>query len=550
VIDQGTCWLRRIANGQVSSFADLGFGVCASRSTGLTGAEPAEVAVGPSGDVFVSDRRQHVIRRIDAAGAVTTFAGSSGVAGSADGQRSAALFRAPRGLAFDGGGNLYVADGGNQTVRRIAPDGTVTTLAGTAGVGGHVDGVGPAARFAGPRGVAVAAAQRLLVSDTTSHTVRQIDLGSGAVTTLAGMPFSAGLADGTGASARFDSLLGIAANASVAYVADTNNHLIRRIDGNGAVTRVAGQPSSTGSADGVGSAARFSWTNQIASDASGNIYMADIFNDAIRRISPSGSVTTLAGVAGQGGYADGTGAAARFLSPSHLATSGDGNLFVADNGNCVVRRISPLGAVLTIAGTAGMCGFDDGLPGQAKLGFFAGLAASANGTLVFSQTGYCVLRSISGVTVSIVAGNGTCDVVDGPQAMARVAAPAAMAFEANGDVVFVDRGPTVRRLRANGSVETIAGSVRGNADGGGTAARFENISALAVDASGRIYVADTGNQSLRLIDIDRSVRTLIPLAAGPRVVLGTPGSLNKPVGLALLPGNVVALTSEQSVLLD
>lgn len=552
VVDQGTCYLRRIAGGQVSSFANLALNGCfLADQNSMTASDPADIAVALNGDIFVSDRAQHVILRVDSTGTVTGYAGSYRFSGSLDGPRLSAFFNNPRGLAFDANGNLYVADSRNSTIRKIAVDGTVTTIAGTAGQGGVADGIGASARFASPRGLAIAGANRLLVTDPSADTVRQIDLTTSSVTTLAGSPGASGSADGTGASARFYVPMGIAGDGTgVAYVADSANHLIRRIDPSGTVTRLAGQPGISGSADGAGSAARFSDARKIVADGSGHIYVADTWNHTIRKITPAGLVTTLAGMAGQVGSADGSGSAARFSSPMDIAIDGGGNLYVADFGNCVIRRVSPTGDVSTIAGQAGDCGHSDGPALQSRLGYVTSLAVDPAGNVVFWDP-LCMLRRLSNGVVSTDVGlSGPCSLMDGPAGVARVESPGAITFEPSGSIAFVDRNKMVRRLRTDGSIETIAGSTRGNSDGPGSAAKFELITALSVDTVGRIYVVDSGNQAVRLIGTDRSVRTLISYGVGPRVVLGETPSLNYPVGLALMPGNTIAVTSEFAVLLD
>ena len=215
-------------------------------------------------------------------------------------------------MAVDAAGNVYVADTGNDTIRKITPAGVVTTLAGTAGQAGSADGTGTAARFNEPDGVAVDAAGNVYVADTNNDTIRKIT-PAGVVTTLAGTAGQAGSADGTGAAAQFNAPEGVAVDgAGNVYVADTGNDTIRKITPAGVVTTLAGTAGQVGSADGTGSAARFNDPDGVAVDGAGNVYVADTINDTIREITPAGVVTTLAGSPGQYGSADGTGAAAQF----------------------------------------------------------------------------------------------------------------------------------------------------------------------------------------------------------------------------------------------
>jgi NHL repeat len=241
------------------------------------------VATDSGGNVYVSEWGNDTIRKITPAGVVTTLAGSATAPyGSADGTGSAARFSNPAGVATDSGGNVYVADLGNATIREITPAGVVTTLAGSAGLNGSADGIGSAARFALPAGVAT-------------------DSGGNV------------------------------------YVAEWSNHTIRKITPAGLVTTLAGSPRISGSVDGTGSAARFNSPTGVATDSGGNVFVADSSNSTIRKITPAGVVTTLAGSAGQSGIADGTGSAARFSGPQGVATDSRGNVFVADTFNNKIR---------------------------------------------------------------------------------------------------------------------------------------------------------------------------------------------------------------------
>jgi sugar lactone lactonase YvrE len=310
---------------------------------------PVAVARDSSGNLFVSDASANVIRMVTSAGTATIFAGTAGNAGSLDGTGSAARFNQPGGLAFDAGGNLYVADTGNATIRKISAAGVVTTLAGDPTARGNVDATGSAARFNHPVGLAVDATGGIYVADTFTHTVRKITSG-GIVTTLAGSNSVSGSADGSGAVARFSGPAGVAVDASgTVYVADTGNSTIRKITATGGVTTLAGLPGVGGSNDGTGTSALFNQPTSLTVDSSGTVYVADTGNALIRKITSSGVVTLLAGVPGIAGLSDGVGLDALLDQPRGMALDGNGNLYVADTGNAALRKIATNGTVTTLA---------------------------------------------------------------------------------------------------------------------------------------------------------------------------------------------------------
>ncbi|MEQ1934490.1 MAG: immunoglobulin domain-containing protein, partial [Fimbriimonadaceae bacterium] len=242
----------------------------------------------------------------------------------------------------------------------------VTIFAGQAGWSGHTDGVGNIAKFSVPRGVAVDTSGNIFVADTGNHTIRKIT-PVGAVNTLAGLAGSLGSADGTSSDARFYLPHGIAAdNTGNLYVADTDNHTIRKITPDGVVNTLAGLAGNSGSANGTASAARFCFPKGIAVDTSGNVYVADEANHTIRKITAGGVVNTLAGLAGSSGSADGDTNSARFYFPDGVAVDKSGNVYVADTGNQTIRKITPAGVVSTLAGLVGSRGSTDGVGSNAQ----------------------------------------------------------------------------------------------------------------------------------------------------------------------------------------
>ncbi|HZQ46792.1 MAG TPA: protein kinase, partial [Verrucomicrobiae bacterium] len=294
-----------------------------------------------------------VAARVPGALTFATLAGQAATKGSVDGVGTNAQFNVPSAVALDGLGNVYVADTANNTIRRITPDGTVSTLAGLAGSSGNTDGSSSSARFLAPFGIAADNAGNVYVADTANNTIRKIT-PTGVVSTLAGLAKYPGNADGTGDNARFRNPWSIAVDsAGNLYVADSSNDTIRKITPGGATGTLAGLAGSHGSTDGIGSNARFWNPEGVAVDSAGNVYVADTGNNMIRKITSNGMVTTLAGLAGSPGSADGTGSIARFSSPQGLAVDSAGNVYVADTDNSTIRKITPAGLVSTVAGQPG-----------------------------------------------------------------------------------------------------------------------------------------------------------------------------------------------------
>jgi DNA-binding beta-propeller fold protein YncE len=272
--------------------------------------------------------------------------------GSSDGPAlSGARFRQPRGLAAASSGELLLTDCASHTVRHISAQGQVSTLAGSAGESGSEDGAGPAARFRVPSGIALCPDGSALVADWGNHTIRRVS-SEGLVSTVAGAAGQEGSADGPGAQARFSFPAGLALSSKGSlFIADANNHTIRCLSPDGTVRTVAGAAGQQGSEDGPGPAARFSRPRGLALAPDGRLFVSDSHNHTIRCISAAGVVSTLAGSAGQSGSADGLGAAARFKQPWGLALHPGGCLYAADILDNSIRCISAEGAVSTLAGS-------------------------------------------------------------------------------------------------------------------------------------------------------------------------------------------------------
>ncbi|MES2410232.1 MAG: T9SS type A sorting domain-containing protein [Bacteroidota bacterium] len=317
---------------------------------------------------------------------VTTFAGST--QGYTDGAGSAAQFHLPYGVATDAAGNVYVGDQNNHKIRKITPTGVVTTFAGS--TQGSDDGIVTVAKFNNPHGVATDAAGNVYVADLLNHRIRKIT-PSGVVSTFAGS--SQGYADGPGASARFYSPTGVATDGSGnVYVADYNNNKIRKITSAGVVSTLAG--SIYGFAEGTGASAQFRNPTGVATDALGNVYVADYYNDRIRKITPAGVVTTLAGSGPALGSSDGIGEAAKFYRPIALTTDETGNVYVSDTLGQKIRKVTPTGVVTTLAGN-GSSGSTDGPGTTAKFNHPIGIATDAAGNIYIADATNHRIRKIT-----------------------------------------------------------------------------------------------------------------------------------------------------------
>jgi len=524
---------------------------------------PYALALDPAGNLYVGDNWNGTIRKITPAGMVSTLAGTAGVYGSSDGIGSAAQFSATWGVVADNLGNVYVADVGNHTIRKITAGGVVTTFAGLTGSSGSADGIGSDARFFYPCSVTVDSAGFVYVVDSGNKTIRKIT-PAGVVSTLAGLagsnswnPLDGPMPslDGTGNAARFISPFGIAVDAAGnLYVAD--EHAIRKITPAGVVSTFAGMsgPANWGSVDGTGSDARFTGPGGVAVDAAGNVYIADAWNNTIRKITPAAVVTTLAGMAagyppadGSRGATDGPGNVARFAYPKGVAVDAVGNIYVADSNNNTIRKITPAGVVSTLAGVSPFqsAGSADGMVAAARFEAPHGATVDTAGNVYVADTGNHTIRKITtdGVVTTFAGTVGGAGAADGTGGAARLYYPQGIAADAAGNLYVADTGNhTVRKIAA-GTVTTFAGLAgnSGSVDGTGSTARFSGPEGVAVDPAGNVYVADPGNHTIRKIT-PAGITTTIAGVAGNSGAADGPGSaarLNFPQGVATdLAGNV------------
>jgi hypothetical protein len=455
-------------------------------------------------------------------------------------------------VASDRAGTIYVADG-NLIKSVDAATGNVVTVAGSSLAVPGVDGVGSGASFYQPAGLAADGTNALYVVD--GGAIRRIDIASSSVVTIAGGTTATGSQDGAGTDASFYSPGGIVADgAGNLYVADVDNDAIRKVViATGAVTTVAGLPAHPGAADASGPAAGFYTPADLTGDGAGNVYVTDRGNATIRRIAiATGDVTTIAGTPGMYASTDGTGAAGLFSSPAGIATDGAGNLYVADGS---IRKVAvATRAVTTLVAT------DD--PATPASGYSQpwGIVSDHADNLYFTDTHNNTVRRvvISTQTVTTIAGTaGQAGSADGTGAAARFNGPADLAIDGAGNLYVADSGnQTIRRIViATGAVTTVAGTAgqAGATDGIGAAARFNDPVGVDIDGAGALYVADFGNHTVRKVALDSgAVSTVLGIPGRAGVTLGAlPGSLNGPYDVLVLPTGELAVVDilENAVLI-
>lgn len=539
---------------------------------------PSSLAVDAFKNIYVADTLNSTIRKISFAAVVSTLAGTAGRPGSADGSGSGARFSFPGGVALDGARNVFVADTYNCTIRKITPAGVVTTVAGRPGQAGSADGIGTSAQFNNPTGLIVDVAGNIFVADVYNHTIRKVT-STGVVTTLAGLAGTPGAEDGTGKFARFNDPCAVALDPSGnLWVADKNSGVVRRVTQSGVVTTTAvglfepngiacsssgilcvadtgyhvirtvigstivtlvGELNVSGVEDG-GIGAHFNSPYGLVADGTGNLFVADTYNCSLRKVSWNGMVTTIAGLSGTPGSANGMGNSARFNYPSSLALDAGGGLLVADTGNHAIRRVTSNGMVTTLAGTVGVSGSSDGIGSAASFHSPSGVAIDRSGNSYIADYGNQTIRKVTsaGVVTTLAGQIGVSGNADGLGILASFNYPTGVAIDAVGNILVADFGnSSIRKITPLGLVTTFAGGTVGNADGLGIGARFTQPFGVVVDNFGNSFVADTINCTIREISSQGLSKTLagMPRISGSVDGIGSSARFNYPYGVAVDP---------------
>ena len=506
---------------------------------------PVGVAVDSAGNLYVGDGDNFRIRRVDVAtGIINTVAGNGvrGYSGDGGPAVEAQLF-APLDLAVDSAGNLYIPSGLGRRVRRVdAATGTITTVAGTGERGSSGDG-GPAtmATFRGTEDVEVDAAGNIYIADRGSGRIRRVDAGTGIITTVAGAGGRAGFSGdgGPAVEAQLFFPQGVAVDAAGnIYIADRFNHRIRRVDTAGTITTFAGTGNDFSGAGGPAILARLNRPHAVIVDDSGNLYIADTWNHQIHRVDASGIVTTVAGT-GEFGYSGdgGPAVAARLTRPWDVSLDGEGNLYIADTLNHAIRRVDASGTITTVAGS-GEFGYsgDDGPAVEAQLNSPRGVEIDSDGNVYISDSlNHRIRRVDASGTIGTVVGTGEFGYSGdgGPAVAAQLGQAEKLAFDSAGNLYIADTfNSRIRRVDPAGTITTLAGLGESDFSGDGgpaVAAHLNGPSDVFVDDLGNMYIADRGNNRIRLVDSSGNILTI----AGPRQDDFFSGGFNRESGPAI-----------------
>jgi sugar lactone lactonase YvrE len=479
---------------------------------------PSGVTVDAEGNLFIADWGNNRIRKVDKNGISITAAGIGGFWGGYSGDGGPAVqaeLDRPEGVALDTLGNLYIAEYENNSIRKVDPNGIITTVAG--GVWGFGGDGGPAtgARLNGPSGVAVDTFGNLYIADQWNQRIRKVDK-DGIITTAAGNGREGYSGDGGPATqAQLHHPLGVAVDTlGNLYIAEEGGHRVRKVGANGIITTFAGNGIEGYSGDGgPATQARLRHPADVAVDPLGNVYIVDTGNGRIRKVDLNGIITTVAGNGISGYSGDGAPATqAQLRSPSRVAVDTLGNLYIADLGNDMIRKVDTNGIITTVAGSRE---YGDGGPAtEANLFMPTGAAMDACGNLYIADNYRHRVRKVDadGI-ITTVAGNGI-DGYSGDGGLATEAQlyyPSGIAVDTLGNLYIADSSNyRVRKVDANGIISTFAGNGDWgySGDGGPAAqAQLDHPLDVAVDALGNVYIADAGNNRIRKVDTNGIIST-------------------------------------------
>lgn len=536
IADTGDNLIRIVATtGIINTIAGIGYpGFLGDGSVATASSlnHPEDVAVDSSNNIFIADTLNGVIRKITSDGNINTVVGSSssiGYAGDGGAATSAGLIE-PFAVVVDSKGQIYIAEPADGRIRMVDTKGNINTIAGTGTNGFGGDGGDPTkAQLNLPTGVAVDSSGNLYIADSLNARVRE--MAGSAINTIAG---NGGLSysgdGGPGTKAQLNSPQAVATDgAGNLYIADTANNVVRKVASGGTISTILGN-GTAGSGN-----SQLNGPQGVAADSAGNVYVSDTQNARVLKIS-GGAVTTVAGSGKPGFGGDGSSAtSAQLNTPVGLAVDSAGNLYIADFGNNRIRKVTPGNTISTVAGTAQGFGGDGGLATAAQLNAPQGVALDKAGNLYITDTLNNRLRVVSNGIISTVAGTGTAGLAGdgGPATSAQLVSPAGIAVDGAGNIFISDTSTRIRRVTPGGPIVTVGGGpVAGYSGDGGLAtnAALNGPSGLAIDSKGNLYVADTNNNAVRMLQ---------PMGSGITAA-AVVGAASNALG-AIAPGEVLVL---------
>jgi uncharacterized protein (TIGR03437 family) len=485
------------------------------------------LAVDVGGSLYIADSGNNRVRKVSPAGVITTVAGTGTQGYSGDGGLATnAQFSEPTGVAVDTNGNLYIADLGNSRIRKVSPTGIVTTVAGNGSAGRAGGDGGPAinAEIGFPSSVAVDANGNIYIGDPANNYIWKVS-AAGIIRTIAGGGRAAGLGDGADATNSNLSLpLGVAVDSSGnLYIADWGHRRIRKVTAAGVITTVAGGgdlglPANGGPAEST----QLGYPEGVALDTAGNLYVADSVGNRVHKVSPGGMVTTVAGN-GSAGYSGDNGPAisARLNEPDAVAVDSSGNLYIADSSNGRVRKVSAAGIISTVAGTSATGYSGDGGPAtDAQLSRPRGVAVDVNGNLFIADSGNWRIRKVSPTgIITTIAGNGSPGYLGdgGPAVEAQLYDPHGVAVDGIANIYIADSGNNlIRKVSTTGIITTVAGnpSTYYSEDGGpANGTRLKDPVAVPVDTGGNLYISEYFNSRVRRVSTAGIMSTVVGTGA-------------------------------------
>lgn len=574
IADRTANVVRKVSGDNITTYAGTGYAGYSGDGLAASAAEldgPTGVAVDAAGNLFIADTNNSAVRKVAPNGAISTVAGNGPAGYSGDGgAATVAALNGPQGVAVDGAGNLYIADSGNNRVRVVSPNGTISTFAGTGLAtysGDNIGGTGitsssgdggPATKSSVviPTAVAVDSAGNVYIADYGNSKIRVVT--NGIIRSIAGSNNGVAPVPGeTAASVRLNGPTGVAVDSmGNVYLAEGSigsgsglaigDFRIWEISAAGVFTAAAGNGLASYSGDGGPAAvAQIDVPGAVAVDPAGNFYIADSLNHRVRKISTAGVITTVAGT-GAAGYSGDGGAAtsAQLNNPMGVAADAYGDIFIADTGNNRIRKVTASGIIYTVAGNGNAGFFGDGGQGPlAALHAPENVAVDAAGNLYIADTGNhrvraatqtLIMRTIAGTGSAGFSGDG------GPAVNAELNSPAAVALDSAGNVYIADRdNGRVRVVNRAGTIATVAGSANANGIGDGASAVAAALAApqgVAVDGAGDIFVSDTGHNRVREVFANGTIVTIA--GNGNRGYAGDGGpaagaQFNAPLALAL-----------------